>query len=367
MPRGRKKGTKIVDGKAVVEAINKELPKDVQLTRVGLGEELRIDKEAKSGLELVREDNIPQKVDNPDEDVLNWDITINDPVEFFDANLSYELTKYRPINETKGLDFNPDWFTEARDIKIKTGHYTKYRPGTKAHRDFWSEQFRRCRDGYESHGYRITGDNYFFLNFYRLKNITDVKVAGSGRQTDFPQFFSKQYEYFHYIDLCEHTKHDVCALKARGVGFSEIAASLAVRLYTVVRGAHVVCSAYSTDKLMPLLRKCWEQLEFLNVETDDGMRHVRQKYNNDMHKKASKLNKQREEYGWGSDILGIVADNPNKLRGERVDRLFLEESGSDPVLVKKYIQANALVEILGNKFGTRFAWGTGSLMSLFKK
>ena len=140
------------------------------------------------------------------------------PVEYFDANLSYELTKYRPINETKGLDFNPDWFTEARDVKVKTGHYTKYRPGTKAHRDFWTEQFRRCRDGYESHGYRITGDNYFFLNFYRLKNITDVKVAGTGRQTDFPQFFSKQYEYFHYIDLCNHTKHDICALKARGVG-----------------------------------------------------------------------------------------------------------------------------------------------------
>ena len=108
---------------------------------------------------------------------------------------------------------------------------------------------------------------------------------------------------------------------------------------------------------MPLLRKCWEQLEFLNVETETGMRHARQKYNNDMHKKASRLNKQREEFGWGSDILGIVADNPDKLRCERVDRLFLEEAGSDPVLVKKYIQANALVEILGNKFGTRFAWG----------
>ena len=76
-----------------------------------------------------------------------------------------------------------------------------------------------------------------------------------------------------------------------------------------------------------------------------------------MHKKASKLNKQREEYGWGSDILGIVADNPNKLRGERVDFLLFEEAGSDPVLVKKYIQSNALVEILGNKFGTRVLWG----------
>ena len=51
--------------------------------------------------------------------------------------------------------------------------------------------------------------------------------------------------------------------------FSEIAASLAVRMYTVVREAHVICTAYSTDKLTPLLRKCWEQLEYLKDKHND--------------------------------------------------------------------------------------------------
>ena len=55
------------------------------------------------------------------------------------------------------------------------------------------------------------------LNYYRLKN-TDVSQAGTGRETTFPSFFSKQYEYFHYIEMCEKLKKDVCALKARGVG-----------------------------------------------------------------------------------------------------------------------------------------------------
>ena len=41
---------------------------------------------------------------------MNWDIKINDPIEYFDPRLSYEITGYRPINETQGLDFNPDWF-----------------------------------------------------------------------------------------------------------------------------------------------------------------------------------------------------------------------------------------------------------------
>jgi hypothetical protein len=39
--------------------------------------------------------------------------------------------------------------------------------------------------------------------------------------------------------------------------------------------------------------------------------------------------------------------------------LFFEEAGSNPVLKKTYIQGNALVEVMGNKIGTRFVWGTG--------
>ena len=69
----------------------------------------------------------------------DWDITseeiLNMKVPFFDAELSYELTGYKPITETKGLDFNPDWFTEARDTYNRTGHYTQYHFGTKAYRD----------------------------------------------------------------------------------------------------------------------------------------------------------------------------------------------------------------------------------------
>ncbi len=89
------------------------------------------------------------------------------------------------------------------------------------------------------------------------------------------------------------------------------------------------------------------------------MRHLRQKYNSDSHKKASLLTKSREEFGFMSDIEGFVVDTPRKLRGDRVDRLFFEESGSNPMLIKTYLQSTALVEILGNKFGTRFVWGTG--------
>lgn len=289
---------------------------------------------------------------------VEWDVSLDTEIKHFDPTLSYELTGYRPVDEERGLDFNPEWFTEARQIKLRNGKYCAYPEGTKKYNDFWDEEVRRCNRGYESHGYRITGDNYFFLNYYRLKN-TDVSQAGAGRETTFPSFFSKQYEYFHYIEMCEKLKKDVCALKARGVGFSEIAASLGVRLYTTVRGSHTVYVAFTEKFVSDVLRKCWEQLEYLNADTEGGMRHLRQKYNSDMHKRASLLTKDREEFGFMSDIIGFVVDVPRKLRGDRVDRLFFEESGSNPILVKTYLQSTALVEILGNKFGTRFVWGTG--------
>lgn len=60
-----------------------------------------------------------------------------------------------------------------------------------------------------------------------------------------------------------------------------------------------------------------------------------------------------------SEIEGIVADDPNKIRGDRVERLIYEEAGSQKQLIKAWIQGNALVEIGGEKIGVRICGGTG--------
>jgi hypothetical protein len=36
------------------------------------------------------------------------DVKLGETIDYFDPALSYELTHYRPINDTDGLDFNPD-------------------------------------------------------------------------------------------------------------------------------------------------------------------------------------------------------------------------------------------------------------------
>lgn len=254
-----------------------------------------------------------------------WDYVIEDNVDFFDPECSYELTGYKPITETKGLDFNPEWFTEAAMLYEATGKYTEYPQGTKPYNDYWSEQYTRCKEGYTVNGYRITGDHYFFLNFYRMQTIVEGRVAGKGRDEKFPSFFSKQYEFFHYVEMAEKLHKDVALLKARGLGMSEVVASLLVRPYTTNRGYKGLLTAPDEAKLKNTRKKCWKQLNWLDMNTGGGMRHLRQKVNNDDTKRATKVNKEGVEFGWGSEIDTVIADSSDKIRGDRLDRIIFEE------------------------------------------
>ena len=291
-----------------------------------------------------------------------WDIPIDTPIEYFDTSLSYELTGYKPINKTSGKDFDPEWFMKARNNKKATGHYCQYHFGTKLYREFWKEEYRRCRDGYTVNGYTITGDHYFFLNYYQLMNTAETKKAGGGRYMDFPNFLVSQYEYLHYIELCRGTRKNAALMKARGLGFSEMNASIIANLYSTRRESMGIIAANDNRKLTPTLEKVWNELSFLNDNTDGGFFKLSQVLNKQTVKRAShykKVNGQKVEDGWMSQIVGIVADSPNKIRGYRTDLLIFEEAGSWPSLKKAFIQGQALIGILGNQFGFAIAGGTG--------
>ena len=163
-----------------------------------------------------------------------WDVKKNDKIEYFDPELSYELTGYRPITKTKGLDFSPEWFIETRQVFEKTGKYCSYLPGSKRYDKFWKEEYRRCKYGMTVNGYTITGDNYFFLNFYQLPIVDESKASGQGLNRGFPKFFESHYRFFHYLQLARELHKHAALMKARSIGFSEINASLATRLYHII-------------------------------------------------------------------------------------------------------------------------------------
>ena len=290
-------------------------------------------------------------------DGIRWDYGPNDPIDHFDFNKSYWITKYRPINDVDGLDFNPNLFREAAIHKQTTGKYSGAIYGSKAYKEYWNEQKRRCIEGYEFDGYRITGDNYFFLNFYNLKTS---EVDQVNQAFGFPSFLVFQYEYFHYIEMCELLKKDIGVLKSRGIGFSEIASSTAVKAYTFIPNYRIVVTAYSEKHLKPTLEKIWYQMDWLNENTESAFRRVRMVLNTKDHKRASIKGSNLSERGHRSEVQGIIVDDPDKLRGDRIQKLIFEEAGADPVLIKKWVKGDALITVLGGKrVGTILAFGTG--------
>lgn len=296
------------------------------------------------------------------ETVGEWDVPKDQYIKYFDKRLSYELTGYKPITEDKGLDFNPDWFTVARDTYLKTGKYTEFRMYSKPYNDFWNEEYKRCREGYSVNGYTITGPNYYYLNYYQLPNI-DVEIAGSGRTAIFPKFLVFQYEFFHYFEICRRQKKDVCLMKARGIGFSEINASICACIYNCYRESKCMITTSLKNYLEKSLDKVWSALDFGNEHTNGGFAKLRQVKNTATLKRASTIVKDsngiQSETGWKSQIEGIVADSDSKIRGDRIDLLIYEEAGSNPVLRKSYIKGKALIYIGGTKFGVRVVGGTG--------
>ena len=64
-----------------------------------------------------------------------WDVPITEEIKYFDPELSYELTGYRPITMEKGLDFDPEPFREMAILYETNGEYTKFPKGSKPHRD----------------------------------------------------------------------------------------------------------------------------------------------------------------------------------------------------------------------------------------
>ncbi len=286
-----------------------------------------------------------------------WDYGPNDTIDCFDIEKSYFLTKYRPINDKEGLDFNPDWFREDAIRKQSTGRYSNTIYGTRKYKEFWDERMRRCIEGYEVNGYKITGDNYFFLNFYNLKTS---EIDTINQTYGFPSFLVFQYEYFHYIEMCQLLGKDVAVLKSRGLGFSEMASAIAVNHYTMIPNYRILVTAYSKKHLDPTLLKLWYQLDWLNENTEGALKRVRMVINTNTHKRASKKTKDSAEIGRMSEIQGIIVDEPDKLRGDRVQMLIYEEAGADPELSRKWTKGEALITVLGGKrVGMRIAFGTG--------
>ena len=246
-------------------ARKKKIPDEIQEI-IDNVQNKEIEEDAQEARELVQ-----QIREERDSNKDYWDVPKDQKIEVFDPTLSYELTGYRPITETQGLDFDPDWFIETRKVFEDTGKYCTYLRNSKRYNEFWLEQYKRCKYGMTVNGYHITGDNYFFLNFYRLPIVDQTKASGSGLDEGFPIFFASHYTFFHYLEMARVLHKHAAMFKARSIGFSEINASLSARMYTVIRRSRTMITCYNDTFLNGTFSKFDHALTFLNTCTGGGM------------------------------------------------------------------------------------------------
>lgn len=332
----------------------KVLPDEIQLI-IDEVKKKQQEEDTKEAKKLVDEYRIERSNDKT-----YWDITKDMKIECFDPTLSYELTGYRPIDETHGLDFDPSWFTEVRETFLRTGRYCSYLPRSKRWDAFWKEQYTRCKYGMTSHGYTITGDNYFFLNFYQLPVVDMDKASGEGTNESFPVFFASQYMFFHYLQMCRVLHKNAALMKARSIGFSEINASLAARLYTTIKRSRTMITCFKDTYLNGTFSKLDHALTFINTNADGFFKP--RLTDKALEKKSGyqvKIDGQFTDFGWRSVVIGINGSKPSNIRGDRVDLLIYDEAGSWPDLTTAVVQGQELCEVQGVPRGIMLFGGTG--------
>lgn len=332
----------------------KVLPDEIQLI-VDEVKKKQQEEDTKEAKKLVNEYRMERSNDKT-----YWDVTKDMKIECFDPTLSYELTGYRPIDETHGLDFDPSWFTEVRETFLRTGRYCSYLPRSKRWDAFWKEQYTRCKYGMTSHGYTITGDNYFFLNFYQLPVVDMDKASGEGTNESFPVFFASQYMFFHYLQMCRVLHKNAALMKARSIGFSEINASLAARLYTTIKRSRTMITCFKDTYLNGTFSKLDHALTFINTNADGFFKP--RLTDKALEKKSGyqvKIDGQFTDFGWRSVVIGINGSKPSNIRGDRVDLLIYDEAGSWPDLTTAVVQGQELCEVQGVPRGIMLFGGTG--------
>ena len=71
---------------------------------------------------------------------------------------------------------NTNEFRREGNKFLKYGLYCGDPVGSAPYYEYWSEQLRRCRDGFSVGGTRVTGHHYFYMNFTLIYTISHLNL-----------------------------------------------------------------------------------------------------------------------------------------------------------------------------------------------
>lgn len=269
----------------------------------------------------------------------------------------------------------------------KKGHYINALPGTPPYLEYWREQRRRCLEGYQVGDIKITGNHYFYLNFYRMLRVKETEaITGQRGQVqkieDFPAFWDGDYNFWWALEIAQHGIDpedynklglnvnikdlsgglNMVILKARGKGYSYKFGALGSKEFSLGKKTKVYGMADLEEYLVKdgLLNKMWDGIDFLDKHTAWYQPRLKDL---DMYKRSGYKKKEKAGYvnaGTLNEIIGVTFRNdPNKARGKRGKWILWEEGGKFPGLKKSWDIAEDSIRQGRYATGCQVVWGTG--------
>lgn len=287
--------------------------------------------------------------------------------------------KYLKFNDSSVFSPAANAFNESKKHNKDSPKFTNAVPGTRQYTMYWTEQKRRCLEGYEPEingvpcGVKITGEHYFYLNFTQiLKSVKDPNTGEDIKRLGFPDFCSMDYYWFLELERNENPmkyggtskdKKGMIVAKARRKGFSFKNAAGAVWKYTFFKESYVIIASFLSDYADATMKMAMEMCNFLNEYTE--FRHPRLIDRKDEIKSGyiAKENGIEIEKGYKSTIKIMTFQNSAfKSAGKSATRMIFEEAGLFENLKAAYTISEPLFRDGEKMIGIPIIFGTGGDM-----
>jgi len=273
-----------------------------------------------------------------------------------------------------------DYFRPTALHFQRTGRLTDLKPNGNPNSAFgkWIlEEVRRCWEGYvrESDGEWVTGDMYFFLNYFPIAQTKTVAGSKKGKRViDFPEIWDGNYLRYHYIEQARHGGIfdwngglNGCEISSRGKTKSLSMSAIMSKYFTlgesseISKAVKVMAAANSKEFLINdgILSKFQSSLDFIATYTE--FPHLLLKNSlQDMSWVAGWKNLDTgAREGTLNEAMGVaVKDDVDKIRGKRLNFIICEEFGSFSNIREIYNIMLPSVREGDFSFGTIYLIGT---------
>lgn len=121
--------------------------------------------------------------------------------------MAKKISKSNLIRDENGKWLDTSVFRKEALKFMEYGYYTEAPIGTPDWLEYWTEQLRRCKEGYEVDGHKITGHYYGYLNFGQILKTSiseDDENSVAKKEISFPDFWDGDYDYFWALEIARN-------------------------------------------------------------------------------------------------------------------------------------------------------------------